>query len=114
MTSAQLFIRLGADLMEGSVGGWQIPDGPDQMVAAVFSYRAKRTLRFHRQMLVQQSGSNATDAFMVIKCSAQCGLKVKNLLDYCCCSDAILSPTTVPDNSQTKMQKHMPQHRGCD
>lgn len=41
MTSAQLFIRLGADLMESSVGGWQIPDGPDQMVAAVYFYRAK-------------------------------------------------------------------------
>lgn len=43
MTSAQLFIRLGADLTESSVGGWQIPDGPDQMVAAVYSYRAKQT-----------------------------------------------------------------------
>lgn len=27
MTSAQLFIRLGADLTESSVGGQQIPDG---------------------------------------------------------------------------------------
>lgn len=52
MTSAQLFIRLGADLTESSVGGWQIPDGPDQMVAAVYSYRAKQTFWFHPQMLL--------------------------------------------------------------
>lgn len=32
--------------MESSVGGWQIADGPDQMVAAVYSYRAKPTFWF--------------------------------------------------------------------
>lgn len=87
MTSAQHLIRLGADLMESSVGGWQIPAGPHQMVAVVYFYR------LHRQTLLiddpAKRAGEATHAFMIIKRPDQYGLKGKNLLDYCCCSDVI-------------------------
>lgn len=39
--------------------------------------------------------------------SGECGLKAKNLLDQCCCTDVIQSPTT---NSQPETQQHMSQH----
>lgn len=38
--------------MESSVGGRQIPDGPDQMVAAVYFDTAKPTFRFPHQTLL--------------------------------------------------------------
>lgn len=110
MTSAQLFIRLGADLMESSVGGWQIPDGPDQMVAAAYFYRAKATFRFRHQRLLiddptelrrghERSPGNKMSWAIASKLKT-CWITVAVVASF-----SFLQP--LQTNSQTKRQKHV-------
>lgn len=103
--------------MESSVGGWQIPDEPDQMVAAVYFYRAKPTFRFRHQTLLiddptalqrghECSPGNKMTWAIVLKLKT-CWITVAAVASF-----SFLRPLQI--NSQRKMQKHVSASRRPD